>query len=159
MRQCTVLSQVMIGVDDKALGPLVHFEESAGVTANPIRRLAALGGQDVGEALRLSKKDVKHLDDLRELTGMMMPPAEMAYRHGADIALSVVLLRSAIFEQPLPDDFQKEISIGEEATFPVMARDLMPKFDGKSLGLELRRLEDLWITSRFTLDRDALLVL
>lgn len=159
MRQCTVLSQVMIGADDKALGPLVHFEESAGVTANPIRRLAVLGGQDVGEALRLSKKDVKQLHDLRELIGVMMPPAEMAYRHGADIAMSVVLLRSAIFEQPLPDDFQTEISFGAEVTFPVVARDLMPKFDGKSLGQELRRLEDLWITSRFTLDRDALLVL
>lgn len=157
MRQATVLTEIILGADDKALAPLVHFEQQAGAASDPIRRLAAIGGNNVPEALRLSKKKAATLELLRELTGNPMSIAEIAYRQNEDIALSVVLLRSALFEQPLPTGFQQDIDLGVSAEFPIKPADLMPAFQGKDLGDQLRKLEDLWIASGFSMDKDALL--
>ncbi|MFY0595076.1 MAG: CCA tRNA nucleotidyltransferase [Cognatishimia sp.] len=157
MRHCNVLSEVISGADDKALALLVHFEQTAGLPADPVRRLAVLGGQNAEAALRLSKKSAALLMILRELMGSMMSPAEMAYRHDADIARSVMILRSAIFEQPVPSDFESEIILGANAEFPIQPADLMPEFQGKELGDRLRALKEKWISSGFTLGRDPLL--
>lgn len=157
MRQCNVLSEVIQGADDKALAPLVHFEDEVGVAPDPIRRLAALGGVDVDISLRLSKKSAALLALLREQIGSMMTTSEMAYRHGADAALSVMLLRSAMFEQPLPVGLEQDIEKGATAEFPIKPADLMPDYQGKALGDRLRLLEEKWISSGFTLGRDPLL--
>ncbi|CUI42358.1 CCA tRNA nucleotidyltransferase [Cognatishimia activa] len=157
MRQSGALAQVLEGADDKPLAPLVHFEAEAGVASDPIRRLAALGGQGVEKALRLSKKDAARLEVLREETGAMTPVAEIAYRQGADLAISVILLRSAMFEQPLPHGFSEEIAMGATAIFPIKAADLLDQFQGPELGAKLKALESAWIKSGFALDKDTLL--
>lgn len=159
MRQNSVLSQVIMGADDKALAPLVHFEQEAGAEPDAIRRLAALGGEAVAETLRLSKKNAARLDLLKNLIDDPMRPAELAYRHGNAVALSVVLLRSAVFEQPLSDAFRDEIAAGTDAEFPIKPADLMPDYQGKALGDRLRLLEGKWIASAFSLDKKALLAL
>lgn len=157
MRQSGVLSHVIAGADDKALAPLVHFEQEADVAPDAIRRLAALGGDQLSDTLRLPNKKQAQLDLLRSLIGDPMQGAEMAYRHGREIAASVILLRSAIFEQPLAHDYQNAITAGTAAEFPIKPADLMPAYQGKALGDRLRLLEDRWIASEFSLDKAALL--
>lgn len=157
MRQCGVLAQVLMGADDRALAPLVHFEQEIGVSPDPIRRLAILGGEDAALSLRLSKKQAVQLTFLREETGEVTSVKELAYRHGGEMALSVQLLRSAVFEQPVPASTDADIQLGTEAVFPISAADLMETFQGKALGTKLRALEDRWIASGFELDRDDLL--
>lgn len=157
MRQSGVLNQVLLGSDDKALGPLVHLEEITGQHPNPMRRLAALGGQGLGDALRLSKRQVKELESLRAGVENSQSLAAIAYKEGADLALSIALLRSAMLEMPLAPDFEKDIAQGAAAQFPVTASDLMPKFSGKALGERLKQMESDWIASGFSLSRDALL--
>lgn len=155
MRQSGVLMELLPGADDRSLAPLIHFE--SGYAANPIRRLAALGGPDLGTHLRLSKVQTKSWRILREASTGTMGPAEMGYRLGPEQAYDAMLLRSALFEQPLGSNLETEIRSGEAAKFPLSARDLMPETTGKALGETLKRLENEWIGSGFTLSRDALL--
>jgi poly(A) polymerase len=157
MRQIGVLSHVLPGADDRALGPLVHLEGSTKPDAT--RRLAALGGAHLQKALRLSKSATTRVAQLREETGSSTSAAELAYRQGAAFAHDVVLLRSAVLEMPLAPDYESEISGAAASVFPLTAKDLMPTYRGPALGKRLRKLEKTWISSGFTLSRAALLAL
>ena len=157
MRQTGVLGQVLPGADDRALAPLVHLEGEAGLAPDALRRLASLGGDGVSERLRLSKKRTEILGVFRDAISSMEALATVAYRHGADVAHSVALLRAAVFETPLQPEMKTEIALGAEAEFPVKAADLMQDFTGAKLGEALKTLEASWIASGFALTKDDLL--
>ena len=149
-----VLAQVLPGADPGLLPVLTHLD--ADHPADPIRRLAAIGGQDVARALRLSGAEAKRRDLL--IAGWSGPagPAELGYRHGAEAGRDIVLLRAT----QAPTDLQaalSDVARGAEARFPVTAADLMPRLAGAALGRRLKTLEDRWIASDFTLDKAALL--
>lgn len=156
MRQAGVLTAVLPGADDRALAPLVHLED--GRAPDAIRRLAAICAGAAPD-LRLSKAQMRRLDLLRDAVGSGEAAAVLGYRHGADLAVDVLLLRAALLEQPMPPDFENLAKRGAAARFPVVAADLMPAYSGAALGARLRGLEDAWIASDFTLDRSALLSL
>jgi len=145
----------MPGADAKALPILVHLE--AGQAPSMARRVACLGGGELKEPWRLSKTEATEISVLRGLIGAGTGLAEIAYRHGADTAHDVALLRGALFEQPLPDGMEKDIAAGAKALFPVKATDLMPEFEGPALGAKLKDLETRWIASGFALTKAALL--
>jgi len=155
MRQSGVLFELLPGSDDRALAPLIHFE--ADLRPNPIRRLAALGGPEVSEHLRLSKAQTTSWTVLREQAVGTKRAAELGYRLGKTQALDVMLLRSALLEQPTNPNLETDIAQGAEAKFPLSAKDLMPNITGKALGETLKRLESDWIASGFSLNREALL--
>ncbi|WP_289042906.1 CCA tRNA nucleotidyltransferase [uncultured Aliiroseovarius sp.] len=155
MAQTGVLGIVLPGADASGLPSLIHLEGDC--PPDPIRRLAALGGEDVPDRLRLSKRDRKQLAVIREGMGSVMPAGELAYRHGADLATDVVLLRSAQMGAPLDACIWADIAKGAQATFPVQPADLMPALNGLELGAQLRRIEARWIASGFELQRKDLL--
>ena len=157
MRLSGALGCVIIGADDRALAPMVHLENEVGARADSIRRLACLGGQDVSKALRLSKKQAKSLDLLRDQIGKLTPPDEAGYRFGVETGLSIFLLRAALLETPLPVDLELSLRTGANAEFPVKPADLMPNVQGVELGQTLRKLEAKWVKSGFKLDRNDLL--
>ena len=156
MHSAGCLARILPGADPQWLPILVHHEAELGVTPQPIRRLAALGGPEQPDCLRLSRKDARSLTTLREQLAATTGAAELSYRHGADIARDVILLRSAMAGQPLPGGLEAEIAIGAEAKFPLKATDL-PGFEGPALGARLKELETRWVASGFTLDKTALL--
>lgn len=157
MRMSGALGWVFSGADDRALAPLIHLEKKAGMRPDAMRRLAALGGENVTEALRLSKKASRKLDALRSGVESTARPAELGYRIGLEDGLSVVLLRAALLETPIPEDSALDVARGAQAVFPVKPPDLMPAFEGAALGQELKRLEMLWVKSDFTLGKADLL--
>lgn len=73
MMQAGVLTRLLPGADNQFLAPLVHLD--AAFPPDPIRRLAALGGQDVATRLRLSREDARHLKVLRDQMGDTKPAA------------------------------------------------------------------------------------
>lgn len=155
MRQIGLLSVILPGSDDRALAPLIHLE--AGIPPDPMRRLAALGGEDPREALRLSKAQANMVQLLRtEATGPTAPAA-LAYMYDQSVARDVMLLRSALLEMPLPPMLETELNAGAQAVFPLTAQDLMPDVQGPALGVALKRLKSDWIASGFSLDKDTLL--
>ncbi|MBK1636132.1 CCA tRNA nucleotidyltransferase [Rhodovulum adriaticum] len=157
MEASGLLARALPGAAAKALPVLVHLETGWGIAPDPIRRLAALGGQDHADRLRLSKAEARKLDHLRAAIGSADSPAVLGYRLGVDQALDAVLLRAALLETPLLADARDAIARGAAAEFPVRPRDLMPALSGPALGARLKELEARWIASGFALTRDDLL--
>ncbi len=154
MRQTGVLAHVLPGADDRSLAILVHLEGARAPV--PMRRLAVLGGQDIDQALRLSKAEARDLTEMRDGIGNAMSAGELGYRMGAERAVDVLLLRWAVFETPAQPDEITAAQAGAKAVFPVVAKDLMPQFQGPQLGSRLRELETRWIKSGFALTREEL---
>jgi poly(A) polymerase len=151
MRQIGVLHALLPGADDEALAPLVHMSESH----DPILRLASLGS-GFGEALRLSKSNVRRLDRLRE-AAEAGEPRELGYRLGADEAEKALVLRAALLKQAVHSADIETARHAADQSFPLTAGDLMPDFQGPALGATLRKLEADWIASGFELTREILL--
>ncbi|EAQ04031.1 polyA polymerase family protein [Pseudooceanicola batsensis HTCC2597] len=156
MRQAGALSAVLPGSDDRALGPLVHHEQALDVPPDPIRRLAAVTGDDPGPALRLSRAESRRHATLRDAVGGTEGAAELGYRFGEAAALDILLLRWALLEHPGDPRQVEQVRRGAAAVFPVRAEDLMPDLSGAALGDRLKQLERRWIRSGFALTRDQL---
>ncbi|MEN8837667.1 MAG: CCA tRNA nucleotidyltransferase, partial [Celeribacter marinus] len=120
-------------------------------------RLAALGGDDISERLRLSKKQATQLARLRAAMGSSESLESLAYRYGDSCATSVAYLRSAMFETPLSPDWMVQISRGRDAIFPIRASDLPSSFEGANIGRALKDMERHWIDAHFVLSKSDLL--
>jgi len=159
MNRIGALQIFLPGADDRALAPLIHLETESNTGPSTLCRLAALGATDAGDALRLSRQQDRDQRELRAGAVDGASAAELAYRHGADTARAMLVLRSALMEQPWSPGLEPEIAKGAAATFPISAADLMPGLQGAALGARLKSLEAAWVASGFALSRDALLVL
>ena len=157
MERLGVLSAILPGSDAKTLPLLLHIEDASGVPADPLTRLASLGGQDATNHLRLSKAEAIRLGEIRGAAQETQPLSEIAYRLGADVARQAMVLRAAFIEREPDKDAELQISAGAAAVFPISAKDLMPQYAGRALGEVLTKLENDWIASDFALDRKALL--
>ena len=150
-----VLGHVLTGADPRYLAPLVHLEGNA--PARWQRRLVVLGGQDWGDALRLSRAEQGMMARLRDQIGSSLSPAALGWKLGPEFGTDALLARAALLESPLPTQWQEDVSRGVESRFPVMAVDLMPQLSGPALGGKLAQLESLWLASDLRLSRDELL--
>ena len=159
MGQTGVLQQILPGSDSRFVAPLVHVEAALGLSPNWITRLAALGGEDAPERFRMSKADSKALAVLGEVGFGGPGLAEVAYRHGVEVAKAAAALRAVLAEQ-MPDlSVIETVSAASSAVFPVKAVDLMPAYQGPALGNRLAALEAAWIASDFKLSKAELLAL
>jgi poly(A) polymerase len=155
MAQAGVLSRVLPGADPKALAPLVHLENARAPRWQ--RRLAVLGGDPSPNTLRLSRQEASTMNALRTAVSGVEDAATLGWKLGAELGADAILARSAMLEQPLPPDWESEISRGSAARFPVVASDLMPRYTGEALGVKLKALEARWLDSGLRLNRDELL--
>ncbi len=154
MARAGILTRVLPGADDCALPPLVHLED--GMEPDWRRRLAALGGADPTDTLRLSRAEGQYLHQLRQALASADSPATLGYRHGPDRATDAVLIRAAMLGNTLPDDWRMDVNRGATAIFPIKSTDL-PAFKGRALGARLAELEQAWIASGFALTRAQML--
>ncbi len=158
MAQTGVLARALPGADAKSLPLLIHAEGEAEVRPNAIRRLAALGGDTVKTALRLSNADAKRLAVLRTEMGAATMPGALGFHLGAQTAIDVLLLRAAVFEMPLDPDSIRCAHRGARQRFPIRAADLMEiGLEGPEIGHAMTLLTEAWISSDFKLDKPALL--
>lgn len=156
LRATGALARILPGAEPAAIAPLVHFEAEASLAPDPVRRLAALGGEDPTTALRLSRAQARRLEILREAIGTATGPAELGYRLGAEEAIGVLALRAASLGHPLDPEAVTLARGGAGRALPVTASDLAP-LAGPDLGARLKAIERTWIDSGFTATRDALL--
>ncbi len=154
MAAAGVLAQVLPGADPRMLAPLVHLEGPEPIRW--LRRLAVLGGEDVTEALRLSRAEARDLAALRAALGGMEGPAALGWRLGADGGADAVLARAASLGVPPPDGWQAEVARGAIARFPVSAADLAP-LAGAALGRRLKEMESQWLAGGLRAGKNDLL--
>ncbi len=157
MAQAGILARILPGAEAGTLAPLVHLEAAARAAPDPLRRLAALGGEEVVDRLRLSRKEAGRLSILRAGIESEAGAAENAWRFGGEVALSVELLRGAGFAAPLPADLEERIARGAQAVLPVSGGDLVGRFEGAEIGRRMAEIERRWIASGFTATREDLL--
>lgn len=157
MQVAGVLMAILPGADVGALAPLVHLEAETATAPDAMRRLAALGGEDVATRLRLSRADAKRLSQLREACTGGMGAAELGYRLGYEMGRDALLLRAALSGHAPDPDGIKALERGAKTQFPVQANDLKPEYTGPALGQRLREIEARWIASGFSLTREDLL--
>ncbi|QQA42838.1 CCA tRNA nucleotidyltransferase [Pelagovum pacificum] len=156
MEACGALAQVLPGASSGQVAVLVHVEGQAGLSPDWIRRLAAMGGVEVGDALRLSRAESRDLERLSESRDSDMGAGELGYRLG-EKAQDVLVLRDALFVRPFDNRQASEARQGAGQKFPLSAGDLKGRLEGKALGDYLKSAERKWIDSGFRLDRAALL--
>jgi poly(A) polymerase len=135
----------------------VHLEEQICFAPDWLVRLAAISGPEAANRLRLSRSDEVRLCTLRDGLGSPRGAGELGFRHGADNAIAILLLRCAVMETPLKNNWLVAAKAGANAVFPLRAADLMPALTGPALGRELERLKSLWIASDFALTRAEVL--
>ena len=157
LRSCGALLRILPGAGTGLLTVLIHVEQTADLTPDWVRRLAALGGQDVAQALRLSNAEAAKLMRLRDGMENSMTAGALGYHFGAAEAQDILALRSASFEQELDPAKAELARFGATRTCPVKAADLMPALQGPALGQALKAIETRWIASDFTLSKSALL--
>lgn len=146
-------SGVLVRVLPGASLPVLQQFVMLGGSATPVARLAALMAFTGHLPLRLSKKDRRLFDMLRRFAWSAESAAELAYREGAEVAQSAVVLRAALCGgEPSFAGFDA----AGKAQFPLVAKDF-PELEGKALGDALKQAEQRWIGSGFTLSREALL--
>ncbi|HEY9011077.1 MAG TPA: CCA tRNA nucleotidyltransferase, partial [Devosia sp.] len=126
--------------------------------------IAETGSKQLKSLWRLSNDEIAGAEAILTVAGLVRDYGlnEAAYRHPAALAdgveVAAVLAdwtdagKSAVLDQ------LQGLSVPR---FPVSGSDLLGKGlrPGKALGAELDRLEQLWIESGFSLDREALLSL
>ena len=154
MSQTGVLARVLPGADAKFIGPLVVLENNQPVRW--LRRLATLGGESPATRWRLSKSEAKDLANI--FAAMSLPSlSEAGYRLGASAALDALLVQCASIGIPADPGVIDIIESAAQEVFPLKAPYLMDRIPpGKALGVELKRLEKLWIDSGFSLSATAL---
>ena len=89
---------------------------------------------------------------------MTMPSLiEAGYRLGDAAATDAFLIQCASIGMPADQEVLAKIRTAATQVFPLKAPYLMDRIPaGKALGVELRRLEKLWVDSGFTLSAAAL---
>ena len=143
MAQCNVLRHEIFGADPKFIGPVQHLEQLTETPPEPLRRLAVLGGQDVSDALRLSKAQAKHLASIQAALGATLTDKALGYVYGADAAWSAMLINAAMAAVPLSSTRRNELIGGAQAEYTVKARDLPAELSGPAIGKELSELTEL----------------
>ncbi len=152
MASTGALAQVLPGASHAVLAVLIHVEDKAQLAPDPIRRLAAMGG-DPEAGLRLSNAQIKQLEQMKS----DMPHAELAYRFGADLALDRLAVEGAMLGREIDTNMAQKAQFAAEQTFPIKAADLMPTLRGPAIGKALKEAEARWIASGFTLTKAELL--
>ena len=154
MNHAGILAKILPGANTTALTPLIHLEGH--LPPDPIRRLAVIGGEDPIDRLKLSRAEGRQLSQMLTAAAAKSGPAELAYRFGEKLALDILLVRSAMARQHLPNGYEEAMVRGASAKFPVKPADLSG-IAGPALGNRLKELEDSWIASGFELSREQLL--
>jgi poly(A) polymerase len=156
MGQAGVLGAILPGADARWLAVLVHLEGD--LPPRWQRRLAVLGGGDATVSLRLSRDESAGLGHIREAYQSQFPLAATGFLYGETLAQDACLVKAALMESDLPENWQTQIARGAAAHFPVKAADLMPALEGVELGARLKQLKDRWLQSDLTLTKAQLLV-
>lgn len=141
---CTYQSDEICGLFNR----LDHACTALDIKRGIVVTLAALMEETPIDAYRLPYKVVKSVNAVRDASAEASGAEELGYRLGTLEGLSALAVRYAI-QCPFTVLDRDAVIRGSEQVFPVKAKDLGPEFEGKHIGVELRRLEREWILSGF----------
>ena len=170
MEESGVLDVVLPGATAAELPSLVTMEQAAGLAPDPLQRVMALlprRTREVAETskrLRLSNAESSRLAAWADpAIGHVLEASpgswpELFYRHGAEAIRDRALIEAAQHSDSA--DLKALIAVAgswQRPQFPLGGDDaLAAGLSGLAIGETLRRLEEDWIASGFSLSREAL---
>ena len=149
-----LLERILPGATPGLLPRLGRLERELEIPPDPLRRLAAIGG-DAG-SLRLDRRSAARLRRLSTEFGPETVPEALGYRFGIQDGLGIALLRAARTGSVPPGDLQGRLHSGARQRFPVKAAHLPAELEGEAIGNALRELEGRWMESGFSMTGDEL---
>ena len=157
MEKAKINSKIFNTCNHASLSSLIKLEERLDIAPCAIRRLAAYTGDNLKSQLRFSKKQAKAHQILRQEATNKKDAAELSYRYNKNLALDAILVRSSLQNIEPSKNVFSQIKKGSVAKFPIKPFDLAEYFSGPRLGEMLAYLEQKWIESDFTLNKEMLL--
>ena len=160
---------------EKLLCKIVNGKKHSGLveTFDPIRRLALLVGNtenNIQRLISLGKLENKRLKFFQFQTGPFSELVHLSgYRYGFQDGIDLLLWSIANSNENSELKFEEEtisklktsyekILLGSLAKFPLTGNDLLSLgYNGRNLGLKLKKLELDWVNSEFSLNRSQLL--
>ena len=157
METAGINSKIFDNYDYYSLDNLKKLEDRVEVSPSATRRLAAYTNDNLKSQLRFSNKIAKAHKVLREEAISKKDAAELSYRYNDKVALDIILVRSSLNSTEFVDSVFSRIKLGSAAKFPIKSVDLVEYFSGQKLGEMLSCLEQKWIESDFTLNKEMLM--
>ena len=157
METADINSKIFDNYDCDSLDNLKKLEDRLEVSPSATRRLAAFTNDNLKSLLRFSNKIEKAHKVLREEAISKKDAAELSYRYNDRVALDIILVRSSLNNKEFNDSVFSRIELGSAAKFPIKSVDLVEYFSGRKLGEMLSCLEQKWIESDFTLNKEMLM--
>ncbi|MCY3675540.1 MAG: CCA tRNA nucleotidyltransferase [Paracoccaceae bacterium] len=139
---------------------LEQMEQAYQFEPNPITSLAVLNINTKNCKLDLTRVERLKLDILLQYSkDIECSLEELAYRFGKVTTEAIILIRAIVGNEGIPSDFRSRIDFAASQEFPVKAKDLGTRYEGKELGDKLKELQRVWISSGFEISKSALLKL
>ena len=139
---------------------LEQMERAHQFVPNPITGLAVLNINTENCKLDLTRVERLKLDILLQYSkDNECSLEELAYRFGKGTTEDIILIRAILGNEGIPSDFRSRVDFAASQEFPVKAKDLGTRYEGKELGDKLKELQKVWIASGFEVSKSALLKL
>ena len=157
MSETRLLDRVLPGARIDDIPMLEQLEVEFQVSPDPLRRLAAVGGD--ASRLRLDRRSAIRLRKLNAASISDRSAGELGYRVGAETGLSAALLRAVRSGLKPSNDLASQVRHGAGQAFPVKAGHLPAGIEGRRIGETLRKLERTWIDTGFNATTGDLLAM
>ena len=138
------------------LHTLIKFEKQSKCPIKWTTRIALMTNSKLKTIWKLSNVDHKLVTRLQKLKQSDDSIEKIAYLYGKDISFQYAIMRSAISKDNLKN-IDTRVTLGVNSVFPVTAKDLTENYQGPALGKMLKKLQDIWIDSDFSLTKMDLL--
>ena len=157
MEKTNIISKVFHTYYFNCLATLQDIENRHEISPCATRRLAAYTEDNLKLHLRFSNKTANTHKILRDEAKGPKGAAELSYRYNEKLALDIILVRACLQGTEFSKDILSQIKLGSAVEFPIKSSDLAEYFSGPKLGKMLKLLEQKWIESDFTLNKQELL--
>tara|TARA_Y100000739_G_C20607740_1_gene466666 strand:+ start:1560 stop:2720 length:1161 start_codon:yes stop_codon:yes gene_type:complete len=152
-----ILEIIMPKADVHLLKSLIKFEREADVSIHWTTRASVMTDSKLKTKWKLSNSDHKLLSTLQKFKYYNISISKIAYLYGQELAIKYAVIKSVISNESLPKNLDTLVNLGVSAVFPITSQDLIPDYQGKDLGKKLHSLKNIWIDSKFTLNKEDLL--
>lgn len=156
MAKTGILQLVIPNAKLHQLHTLIKFEKQFKCSRKWTTRIALMTNSKLKTIWKLSNAEHKLITRLQQLKQREDSIQKIAYLYGKEIAYQSTVIRSAISKDNLKN-IDTRITLGITSVFPVTAKDLAENHQGRELGKMLKKLQDIWIDSDFSLTKMDLL--
>ena len=156
MAKTGILELVIPNAELYQLHTLIRFEKQSKYPIKWMTRIALMTNSKLKTIWKLSNVEHKLVTRLQKLKQSEDSIQKIAYLYGKEVSFQYAIIRAVTSKDNLKD-IDTRVTLGANSVFPVTAKDLAKNYQGPELGKMLKKLQDIWIDSDFSLTKMDLL--